>query len=91
MLLYQGYACAGCNYIADPGKRALHVDHDHKTGAVRGLLCYHCNTAVKWMRDRAIVGYRLGQYLTDTPASSVFSMPRLAPAKKKHSKKKTAK
>ena len=30
----------------------LHTDHNHKTGVVRGLLCYRCNIGIGMMRDR---------------------------------------
>jgi hypothetical protein len=41
LLAAQGGGCAICK--APPKTRRLHVDHDHKTGAVRGLLCHRCN------------------------------------------------
>jgi hypothetical protein len=39
-LAQQGH-CALCPSV--PKTRRLHVDHDHKTSKVRGLLCYRCN------------------------------------------------
>ena len=44
MLEAQGGGCAICG--TPPKSRRLHVDHDHKTGNVRGLLCYRCNRAL---------------------------------------------
>jgi len=38
----QGGVCAVCQKPSYSGRR-LHVDHDHKTGKVRGLLCATCN------------------------------------------------
>lgn len=48
MLAAQDSACAVCSSAGgkdDIGRlRGLVVDHDHSTGAVRGLLCGRCNT-----------------------------------------------
>lgn len=41
MLERQGGACAICK--RPPGVKRLHVDHNHETGEVRGLLCLVCN------------------------------------------------
>ena len=45
----QGNSCAICG--AKPKGRRLAVDHDHKTGKIRGLLCMPCNTALGKFRD----------------------------------------
>lgn len=41
MLACQDYRCAICR--GKPRKWTLAVDHDHKTGEIRGLLCSRCN------------------------------------------------
>lgn len=42
MFAAQAGNCAICRDPLAEGKHT-HVDHDHETGAVRGLLCVHCN------------------------------------------------
>jgi hypothetical protein len=52
MLEDQGYACAICQNKS-PGKKNRYfcVDHCHKTGRIRGLLCYSCNAGLGLLGD----------------------------------------
>lgn len=47
----QGGVCAICKKPPQKHRRHLDVDHDHKTGRVRGLLCSPCNRAIGYFRD----------------------------------------
>lgn len=50
----QGGRCAVCARVpSGKGKKSatLHVDHDHTTGHVRGLLCDACNRAIGLLGD----------------------------------------
>ncbi|MGV9270801.1 endonuclease VII domain-containing protein [Kitasatospora sp. NPDC003701] len=46
-----------------PAKRAEHVDHDHETGRVRGVLRFACNAALGQMKDRPDALRRAADYL----------------------------
>lgn len=43
MFDFQDGSCAICRRPWEEGQRRLNVDHDHKTGLIRGLLCWSCN------------------------------------------------
>jgi ferric-dicitrate binding protein FerR (iron transport regulator) len=44
-----------------------HVDHDHRTGMVRGLVCRSCNTALAMVRDDPRVARAVACYLEKFP------------------------
>lgn len=54
MLVEQGGRCAICPATTPGGRHGkhFHVDHDHTTGKVRGLLCNACNTVLGAAADR---------------------------------------
>jgi hypothetical protein len=70
---FQGGRCALCRRATGASKK-LAVDHDHATGAVRGLCCTICN---KWIlghaRDKVEFFYRCIRYLATTPYSLMRS------------------
>lgn len=56
LLHLQNGLCAICRRGPEgSGKQRLTVDHDHRTGEVRGLLCNHCNAALGNFRDDPLV------------------------------------
>lgn len=62
MLLNQGGVCAICGQPPKEGNH-LHVDHCHKTGVVRALLCRGCNVAIGSMREDPDVLRRAALYV----------------------------
>jgi hypothetical protein len=50
LLRRQNGRCAICDQLPKPGTH-LHVDHDHKHGPIRGLLCKGCNIALGELED----------------------------------------
>lgn len=61
MLEQQGGLCAICHAAA-----AVHVDHDHVFGTVRGVLCFNCNGGLGQFRDRTDVMRNAIHYLERT-------------------------
>ena len=52
MLLAQDNKCLICGQSLDlQNTKNVHVDHNHKTGIVRGILCSNCNKALGFFRD----------------------------------------
>ena len=61
ILKFQRGVCAGCG--KPPLGKRLAVDHCHKTGRIRGLLCWLCNRSIGLIKDRALTALSLGTYL----------------------------
>jgi hypothetical protein len=58
----QAGVCAICSE-ARPEERTLHVDHDHETGMIRGLLCFRCNNALGDFDEEYELFQRAADYL----------------------------
>tara|TARA_R110000796_G_C14236722_1_gene396706 strand:- start:44 stop:472 length:429 start_codon:yes stop_codon:yes gene_type:complete len=60
----QNYRCAiaACNKHESEFQNGLCVDHDHKTGKVRDLLCTNCNTVYGKAKENINILYGLIDY-----------------------------
>jgi hypothetical protein len=78
LLRSQGGRCAVCG--AKPGRASLHVDHDHGTGKIRGLLCFRCNGGLGQFQEKPARLVRAADYLTGDaiPPSEERSLVRRA-------------
>jgi hypothetical protein len=76
ILKVQGGRCAICRSV--PRTIRLAVDHDHKTGAVRGLLCKRCNNdLLGGGHDSVELLWTAIKYLLNPPASPTDVEPTL--------------
>jgi hypothetical protein len=83
MLLAQHGVCAICQTAP-----AAHVDHDHQTDKVRGLLCFRCNAALGQLGDDPLVLRRAARYVEsggfragpDRPVVAAAELQREAPS-----------
>ena len=62
-------ACEICRIPFDYTE-GFNIDHCHRTGAVRGLLCMHCNTGLGHFRDSTFRLDSAKDYLRDNRSSS---------------------
>lgn len=66
MVIDQGETCALCGTDESGGRHGVwHVDHDHDTGTVRGLLCTRCNMGLGHFDDNIEKLQQAIDYLTN--------------------------
>lgn len=61
----QDFKCKICKRPERVNNKALAVDHDHKTGQIRGLLCHHCNVGLGHFEDNEELLMKAISYLKD--------------------------
>jgi hypothetical protein len=62
LIAEQNGRCAICDDVAS-GKYRLAIDHDHDTGAIRGLLCGSCNGGMGLFKDNIARLLKAVEYL----------------------------
>ncbi len=71
-------AVAGCG-VSGTDAKPLVVDHCHRTGALRGLLCNNCNVALGLLRDspaliQSLAGYLASKELQPAPRHALVQI-----------------
>ena len=78
LLAMQNIRCAICE--AKPRKARLAVDHNHKTGEVRGLLCSRCNHKLLGSAKESPELLRRAALYLERPPARVGSIAQLGPS-----------
>lgn len=75
LLAFQGGTCPICLRAKGQSGRRLAVDHDHDTGAPRGLLCQPCNFDLLGRYDVPALIRAIG-YLNNPPYANMIARER---------------
>lgn len=65
---FQKGKCGMCKRPASDFKNGLALDHDHRSGLIRGLLCHICNRMLGKFRDNDSLLREAADYVTNPPA-----------------------
>lgn len=63
-LIHNG-SCMICGQSSE--KRNLHLDHDHKTKKIRGILCVNCNSAIGKLKESPEIFKKALEYILSPP------------------------
>lgn len=66
LLAAQDGRCAICGTDA-PNGQGWQVDHDHESGAVRGILCFGCNVSIGHLNDNPALLRAAAAYIESCP------------------------
>jgi len=87
ILEFQDHKCCICRKELDGISNA--VDHDHKSGVVRGILCAYCNHRVLGRMTDWEIAQRMADYLREPPAVAALGnriVPKKSPRKRRATK-----
>lgn len=79
---HQGKCCGICKsetYGKSRNRLSWHIDHDHSTGVVRGILCSRCNPMLGLGRDSIDILRKAIEYL-ELPPTQQCGITAIAPA-----------
>ena len=87
ILEHQGNVCGLCK---EPFKESQtpHIDHDHKTGYVRGIVHAYCNTRLLHRLRFWETAQKVADYLRWPPAVAALGGPVVAPGRPKKTRKR---
>lgn len=63
LLETQNFSCAICFTEENKLPKKLFIDHCHKTGKIRGLLCHNCNSSLGLLKENIVIINSLLNYI----------------------------
>jgi hypothetical protein len=66
IIIKQNYRCLSCNTdLKKLNEKSIHIDHDHVTNKIRGVLCASCNLALGILEENPKKIYKLYLYINN--------------------------